>query len=256
MPTYRLDIAYDGAPFFGYAKQPNVRSVQGDLEMALAPHTGEAHTYVAGRTDKGVHASEQVVSFTCDELDTDRVLRSLNRQLAPSIAARSLTEASDDFHARFSATGRAYRYRINNAPVHDPLSAGVTWTVTEELDVDLMHNAIQAAVGEHDFAAYCRRLEERPTTRVVDWAAWRRKGAEVELSIGSPAFCHQLVRSLVAVSVDVGRGRLPNDALGVILASEDRATSKGVAPPQGLTLVAVSYGDQPLPKPGWLPETS
>jgi tRNA pseudouridine38-40 synthase len=256
MPTYRLDLAYDGAPFHGYAKQPNVRTVQGDLEKALAPYTGDAHTYVAGRTDKGVHASEQIVSFTCNTLDTGRVVRSLNRQLAPSIAARRLTKVDDDFHARFSATGRAYRYHINNAPVHDPLSAGVTWTVTEDLDVELMHTAIQAAVGEHDFAAYCRRFEERPTTRVVEWAAWRRTGTQVELSIGSPAFCHQLVRSLAAVSVDIGRDRLPPDALEVILASQDRSTSKGVAPPQGLTLVAVSYGDQPLPKPGWLPEIS
>lgn len=228
MPTYRLDLAYDGAPFHGYAKQPNVRTVQGDLEKALAPHTGAAHTYVAGRTDKGVHASEQIVSFTCTTLDTARVIRSLNRQLAPSIAARRLVQVDDDFHARFSATGRAYRYRINNAPVHDPLSAGVTWTVTEELNAELMHSAIQAAVGEHDFAAYCRRLEDRPTTRVVDWAAWRRSGTQVELSIGSPAFCHQLVRSLVAVSVDVGRGRLPPDALEVILASQDRTADRSV----------------------------
>ena len=99
MPTYRLDLAYDGGRFHGYAKQPDVRTVQGDLESALAPHTGGAETFVAGRTDKGVHASEQVVSFSCGELDTDQVLWSLNRQLAPEIAARDLTKMPDDFHA-------------------------------------------------------------------------------------------------------------------------------------------------------------
>ena len=206
MPTYRLDLAYDGSGFHGYARQPNVRTVQGELEAALGPWTGGVDTFVAGRTDKGVHASEQVVSFACEDLDTDRVVRSLNRQLAPEIAVRRIREADPDFHARFSATGRAYRYRILNAAVHDPFRASVVWTLGDPLDHEAMHGAVQCLVGEHDFAAFCRKHEDRPTTRAVEWAAWRRAGDQVDLSIGASSFCHQMVRSIVAVSADVGRG--------------------------------------------------
>ena len=176
MVTYRLDLAYNGSGFYGYAIQPDVRTVQGELEAALAPHTGAADTFVAGRTDRGVHASGQVVSFTCHELDTARVLRSLNSQLAPEIAARRLREVPAGFHARFSATGRAYRYRIGNSAVHDPLSAVTTWTFTPELDVDAMTRAVEPLVGVHDFVAFCRKREGESTARGVSWVGWRRPG--------------------------------------------------------------------------------
>ena len=175
MPTYRLDLAYDGTDFYGYAKQPDVRTVQGELEAALAPHTGNAETFVAGRTDKGVHATEQVVSFSCDPIDTGRVLWSLNSQIGPEIAARRLTEAASDFHARYSATGRAYRYRVNNSSIHDPLSAAPVFSYAEPLDVDAMNRAVEPLVGSHDFAAFCRKLQGKSTKRIVLWARWRRE---------------------------------------------------------------------------------
>ena len=256
MPTYRLDLAYDGSGFHGYARQPNVRTVQGDLEAALAPWTGGADTFVAGRTDKGVHATGQVVSFTCEPIDPPTVQRSLNRQLAPAIAVHGISEAPEGFHARFSATGRAYRYRILNTAVHDPFTASVAWCMGDPLDETAMDRAVTHLVGEHDFAAFCRRHGERPTTRRVTWAGWRRDGELVELSIGATSFCHQMVRSIVAVSVEVGRGRMAPDAIEVILASRNRATAKGVAPAHGLSLVAVSYEDEELPRPAWIPETS
>ena len=256
MPTYRLDLAYDGSRFHGYARQPNVRTVQGELEAALEPWTGGVDTFVAGRTDKGVHASEQVVSFTCDEIDTDRVLRSLNSRLAPEIAVRRLAMTVPGFHARFSATGRAYRYRILNTAVHDPFRATVVWTVPDPLDVGAMHDAVQCIAGEHDFASFCRRQGDRSTTRAVEWAAWRRREDVVELSIGASSFCHQMVRSIVAVSVEIGRGRLPATAMADLLQARDRSLGKGAAPPGGLTLVAVSYGEEPLARPAWVAETS
>jgi len=255
VPTYRLDLAYNGEGFFGYAKQPNVRTVQGEIEKVLAPYTGDAATVVAGRTDKGVHASEQVVSFICQELDVGRVIRSLNTQLAPEIAARRLVEVPDEFHARFSATGRAYRYRINNAAVHDPLSAGTTWTYDEHLDVDAMNDAIRPLVGVHDFIAFCRKHEGLSTERDVFWVWWRRTDDIVELSIGANAFCHQMVRSIVGVSVEVGRGGVPLDAVPGILASTERHRSAGAAPAHGLVLVAIAYDYEPLPRPSWVPET-
>ncbi len=252
MPTYRLDLAYDGSGFHGYARQPGLRTVQGVLEEALAPYIGDVPTYVAGRTDKGVHALEQVVSFTCGELDTERVVRSLNARLAPEIAVHGLTEVADGFHARFSATGRAYRYRVRNVDVHDPLCAGTEWTVPEPLDVEAMNAGVELLVGEHDFAAFCRRREGRPTVRDVFWAQWRRDGDHVDLSIGANSFCHQMVRSIVAMCVDVGKGRIEPAEVGAVLASGDRQRSRGVAPPHGLILVAVSYDPEPLPRPAWI----
>lgn len=256
MPTYRLDLAYDGSGFHGYAKQPDVRTVQGDLEDALAPHTGAAETSVAGRTDKGVHATEQVVSFTCDDLETDKVLWSLNRQLAPEIAARSLERAADDFDARYSATGRAYRYRISSSPVHDPLSAGTTYTYPEPLDVDAMNEALTPLIGVHDFAPFCRKQEGKSTERLVLWAQWRRTDELIELSIGANSFCHQMVRSIVGVCLEVGRGRISPHAVTDILASSERHRSAGAAPAHGLVLVAVAFDYEPLPRPSWLPEIS
>ena len=255
MPTYRLTLAYDGSGFHGYARQPEVRTVQGDLEAALFRHTGPVDTYVAGRTDKGVHATAQVVSFTSDELDTARVQRSLNAMLAPSIAVLAIDEVDDDFHARFSASGRAYRYRIHNSAVHDPFRDVVMWTYGPELDATAMDVAVRGLVGKHDFAAFCRRHGgSSSTTRRVLWAGWRRSSDVVEMAIGAQSFCHQMVRSIVAVSAEIGRGRRPSSEMEQILESRDRSTAHGAAPAAGLTLVAVSYGDQELPRPGWIAE--
>lgn len=256
MPTYRLDLAYDGSRFHGYARQPNVRTVQGELEDALAPFTGGVATFVAGRTDKGVHATCQVVSFSCDELDEARVVRSLNSRLGPEIAVRALVVAAADFHARFSATGRTYRYRIRNTGVHDPLSASFEWTVAGLLDVEAMNDVAAEMVGRHDFAAFCRRHPNRSTVRDVFWARWRRKADRIDLSIGANAFCHQMVRSIVALCVEVGRGKVCASEVGDVLVSLDRQRTKGVAPPHGLVLVAVSYGDESLSRPSWVATTS
>ncbi|MEN8041104.1 MAG: tRNA pseudouridine(38-40) synthase TruA [Actinomycetota bacterium] len=256
MPTYRLDIAYDGGGFHGYARQPDVRTVQGELEAVLAPYTGGAATHVAGRTDKGVHASEQVVSFACEELDSERVVRSINSQLAPLIAARSLSVVADDFHARYSATGRAYRYRINNSAIHDPLDAATTWTYDEALDDDAMNDAVAMLIGNHDFSAFCRKREGLSNERELLWSHWRRSGNILQLSIGANSFCHQMVRSIVGMCTEIGRGRVPLEAVPGILASPSRHRLAGAAPAHGLTLVAVAFDYEPLPKPSWVPEIS
>jgi tRNA pseudouridine38-40 synthase len=254
--TYRLELAYDGSRFHGYARQPDVRTVQGDLEAALAPWTGGVDTFVAGRTDRGVHASGQVVSFTCDAIDTNRVMRSLNTQLSPEVAVLRIVETDAEFHARFSATGRSYRYVILNTPVHDPLRARIAWNVSEPLDVMGMNHAVQCLVGEHDFAAFCRRSGDTSLVRLVRWAGWGSSEDIVELSIGATSFCHQMVRSIVAVSVEVGRGRMTATDVREILDGGDRSRAKGTAPAHGLTLVSVSYGDEVLPRPDWIPDTS
>lgn len=253
MPTYRLDLAYDGTDFHGFARQPDLRTVQGELEEALAHHTGPVETAVAGRTDKGVHATGQVVSFTSDaELEVDRVARSLNSQLSDGIAVLGLVRVDDGFHARFSATARAYRYDIVNRPVADPLRARTAWHVGEPLDLELMNQASAVLVGEHDFASFCRKAEGQSTTRNVLWAGWQDWSHVVEFSVAANAFCHQMVRSIVALLVDVGRSRLPAADVAAIIAATDRNQARGTAPAHGLALVAVGYPGERFDPPDWL----
>ncbi len=237
-----MRVAYDGSRFHGYARQPEVRTVQGDLEDALFRLVGEVETAVAGRTDKGVHATGQVVSFaTDDEIDVKRVVRSLNRQLAPEIAVSDLEPALEGFSARFSAKERRYVYRILNRVAPDPFRATTTWHYEVPLEVDEMNRAAAAFVGEQDFASLCRRSGDRSTVREVRSAGWRRNGDVLEYHVAASSFCHQMVRSMVAICVDVGRGKIAADSVPAMLEAKDRHAARGAAPPHGLTLVEVEY---------------
>ncbi len=243
MANYRLDLAYVGTGFHGYASQPNVRTVQGELEAALARVIGPVETAVAGRTDKGVHAAAQVVSFRTDhDIDCPRLARSLNTQLGPAVAVLALAEVPDDFHARFSATGRAYRYRVLNREAPDPFLAATTYHYRPPLALGAMREAVQVLIGSHDFASFCRAAPARSTTRdlrVVEWE--EHENGVKELYIAASSFCHQMVRSIVAVALDIGRGKLAPSAMGAILEAHDRGAGRGAAPPHGLTLVGVEY---------------
>jgi tRNA pseudouridine38-40 synthase len=244
--TYRVDLAYDGAGFHGYARQQSVRTVQGDLEAALEPFTGPVETFVAGRTDRGVHAAAQVVSFTvADPIDTAAVTRSLNRRLGPEIAVKRLAEAPEGFHARFSAVGRVYEYLVLDAEAPDPFLARVSWHVTQPLDVAAMDAAAAHLLGEHDFGAFCRRAGDSTLVRLVRAARWVRRptgGADLAVfTIEASSFCHQMVRSIVATCVRIGRGSASPESMAAVLASGDRALTPGPAPPHGLTLVRVDY---------------
>ena len=254
MPTYRLDIAYDGSGFHGYARQPGVRTVQGELETALIRVAGPGETVVAGRTDRGVHAAGQVVSFRAvTPIDPGAVRRSLNRQLGPEIAVLAIAEVSADFDARFSALSRRYRYRILNREAPDPFLATTSWHVPDPLDVEAMNVAAACFEGERDFAAFCRKAEGKSTVRRVLGAHWDRAGDLVDFDIEGSAFCHQMVRSLVALSVAVGRGSVGADQVPAIIESRDRNAARGAAPPHGLTLVAIRYRESPRSDPpmGW-----
>lgn len=242
MTTYRLRVAYDGSRFHGYARQPEVRTVQGELEDALFRVVGEVETAVAGRTDKGVHAAGQIVSFSTDRaIDRARVLRSLNRQLAPEIAVLDLGVAPEGFSARFSAIERRYVYRVLNREVPDPFLAATSWHYEVPLDIDAMNTAASALLGEQDFASLCRKSGDRSTVRLVRAAKWRRNGDLLEFHVAASSFCHQMVRSMVAICVDVGRAKIDADTVPVILAAKDRHAARGAAPPHGLTLVEVRY---------------
>ena len=251
MPTYRIDLEYDGSGFHGYARQPDVRTVQGDLEEALFRLTGPVETAVAGRTDAGVHARGQVVSFvTKDLLDEARVLRSLNSQLNPEIAAMSLRRVAPAFNARFSALSRTYRYLVWNRRFADPFLRHTAWHVPDPLAIGPMNAVTAHVVGEHDFASFCRKAEGRGTVRTVQTCRWFPEAEGLfRFEITASSFCHQMVRSIVALSVAAGRRKVATSDIPVIFAAGDRNAARGAAPAHGLTLWEVAYPAAPVPSP-------
>lgn len=271
--TVRLDLAYRGTGFRGFAANEGVRTVAGELSAALERILGEAPVLtVAGRTDAGVHATGQVVSFqvggeglqriTGDQSEDrlDRLASSLNRLLQPEIAVTAASLAEDGFDARHSATGRAYEYCVRNAAVPDPRYADLEWHVAVPLDVGEMNAAAGRFVGEHDFASFCRRPKDRPDASLVrtvtraHWqaearatgggtAALQQAGAVLRFEIEANAFCHQMVRAIVGECVAVGRGNRAAGGVPTVLAARSRDAAAAIAPPHGLTLVAVRYPD-------------
>lgn len=245
MPTYRLDVAYDGAGFSGYASQPGQRTIQGELEAALERLVASSFTTgVAGRTDAGVHARGQVVSLAAEvQLDLTTLARSLNGLIGPEIAVMAVTQAPDGFDARFSAIWRRYRYLIDRGSAPNPLTRHMAWHVQRPLDVDAMRQVGNALVGEHDFSSFCRLVEGRSNVRRVNELDWRIEGNYLELWIEANAFCHQMVRSIVGYSYDVGRGFSNPDEVERVLGARDRSAVATVAPPHGLTLWEVGYDE-------------
>ncbi len=243
MPTYRMGLAYDGSRYHGYARQEGQPTIQGELEAALATVLGApVETAVAGRTDAGVHALGQVVSFaTDDEVDIGGLARSLNGILGPEIAVTDVSKAVPGFHARFSAIYRRYRYQLSTALAPDPLTRHHVWHVGRSLDIGGMTTVAAAVVGEHDFSSFCRSVKGGDNTRRVDEAEWMEDGNLLTLWIQANAFCHQMVRSLVGLAYDVGRGFTDPAAVPSIIDSRDRGQVATVAPPHGLTLWQVGY---------------
>lgn len=245
MPVFRLDLSYDGSGFRGYAKQPGVRTVQGELEAALARVIGgPVKTAVAGRTDSGVHAHGQVVSFQLDaEIDTNRVIRSMNAFLGGEVVVSSVRVVDDDFNARFSAKSRTYRYLMSLASEPDPLSRHYVWHVTTHVDLELMKATAATFVGTHNFGSFCRSAPGKSNVRRVELSEWV-EAQTLEFWITANAFCHQMVRSLVGFCYDVGRGHIQFEEVAPIM---ERGHRSGVgpvgtvAPAHGLTLWAVGY---------------
>ena len=271
--TVRLDVAYRGTGFRGFVANESVRTVAGELGAALERILGEVPVLrVAGRTDAGVHATGQVVSFRIggeglrritgdqnadnqpegrpDSSDgRDRLGRlesSLNRLLQPEIALTAASLAEDHFDARHSAIARAYEYRIRNATHPDPRSADLEWHVAAPLDLDQMNAGAGHFVGEHDFSSFCRRPKDRPEAslvRTVSTARWSVEGAQWLFEIEANAFCHQMVRAIVGQCVAVGRSHRAAADVPAVLAARSRDAAAAIAPPHGLTLVAVRYPD-------------
>lgn len=245
MVRHRLDLGYDGTDFSGWAMQPGRRTVCGVLTEAMATvlRTPVALT-VAGRTDAGVHATGQVAHVDLPvHLDAANLVRKLARLLPPDVRVYRVTPVPDAFDARFGALRRHYRYRVTTAPYGaDPLRARDTLAWPHRLDVDAVNAASAALLGEHDFAAFCKRRDGATTVRALqrlDWAVAR--DGVVTAYVSADAFCHSMVRSLVGALLDVGRGRRDAAWPGSLLQRGERASEVTVAPAHGLTLIGVDY---------------
>lgn len=242
MTRYRIDLGYDGSGFHGYARQEGLRTIQGELEKALSTVLGATvETSVAGRTDAGVHARGQVASFETDMAVEDGLVRSLNGIVGPEIAVYSILAAAADFHARFSAKWRRYRYSIDTNPAPDPLERHRVWHVGRPLDLEAMDLSAGAFLGEHDFSSFCRSVEGSGNRRLVTHIGWQHEGGRSDLWIQANAFCQQMVRSIVGHCYDVGRGFSRAEDTAGVIAAGDRSAVITVAPPHGLTLWEVGY---------------
>jgi len=243
----RATVAYDGTGYSGFAVQADgTRTIGGELTDALTRVIGHpVELTCAGRTDSGVHAWGQVISFDADpaDLDLEALQRSINKLLRPQIAIREIECVSPDFDARFSAIARTYRFSILNGATPSPFLATTAWWIEAPLDLRAMRLACDPLIGEHDFSAFCRRPNDDAslTRRVLD-ARWDENGDDVlEFWITANAFCHQMVRSIVGTLVEVGLGKKRAGELTGIIRSGDRSEAGQLAPPHGLCLWSVAY---------------
>ena len=249
MTRWRLDIAYDGANFSGWAAQPGRRTVQGELETWIPRvlRLGEPTPLtVAGRTDAGVHARGQVAHVDLpDDIDTSSILRRLARVLNPDVVVRSIRPVPGEFDARFSALWRRYVYRLwDESSRPDPLTRFHVASVRGHLDLDRLNMAGDSLLGLHDFAAFCKYREGATTIRtLLDCHAERLDDpcGTIEVTVRADAFCRSMVRSLIGALTAVASGRRDQHWLDEVAASTSRASSVLVMPACGLTLEEVGY---------------
>lgn len=246
--TYRATVQYDGTAYQGFQRQRDGTStVQAAIETALEQISGHPVVVVgAGRTDTGVHALGQVVSFTIDwspRHGNAALLRAMNANLPRDIVALDVTEAAPGFHPRFSARRRSYRYRIHVSAVPDLFRRDRVWHLVEPLDVVAMDAAAKLLLGEHDFATFGRAPVGENTSRTVFEATCRPQDDEVWFTITANAFLNRMVRSLMGSIKEVGTGKWQLADFRAALEAKSRGRSATAAPPQGLCLVAVEYED-------------
>jgi tRNA pseudouridine38-40 synthase len=245
----KLTLEYDGTHYVGWQIQENGPTVQGRIQRALAELLGESVTVTgAGRTDSGVHAAGQVAHFDSPRsLPLKAYWMGLNGMLPEDIAVVTAEEVAPSFDARRWARGKRYRYRIGNRRARSPMRRNTHWEIFQPLDLDAMRRAAEALIGQHDFQAFRAADCQSPTsvrklTRIdVTGAA----GDEIVIDVEGTAFLKHMVRNIVGSLADVGRAKKPFTWLGELLEQRDRTLAGMTAPPQGLTLVEVLYGDGP-----------
>jgi tRNA pseudouridine38-40 synthase len=242
---YRATIEYDGTQYYGFQRQRSAPTIQESIEQALASLAGEPVRITgAGRTDTGVHALGQVISFDLHwpaRHGVAALQRALNANLPEDIVVLQLTEAPDGFHPRFDARQRTYHYLICNTPVRRPLCRKRCWHVSRPLDVDLMNQAAALLVGTHDFGTFGRPPKGENTIRQVYQAFWWRNGDRLRFEITANAFLYRMVRSLVGSLKMVGAGGWTVEQFRDAFEAGQRAHSATAAPACGLYLVSVNY---------------
>jgi len=245
--TLKLTLQYDGTEYVGWQRQASGTSIQGVLEEALRPIEG-AHVAVhgAGRTDAGVHATGQVCSFVLTaSIGTETLPRALNAVLPGDIRVAAAEEVPHGFHARFSATGKVYEYRIVHARFIAPFIRRYAWHVVQALDVAAMREAAACLVGEHDFSAFRAAGSDVHTSvrtvRRIDWIEGDGPETPLVFRIEGDGFLRHMVRNIVGTLVEIGWGRWPAPRMAEMLESRDRARAGSTAPPHGLFLTTVLY---------------
>ena len=249
MARYQLTLAYDGTDFFGSQRQAKRRTVQGELESALRKLRWTGHSILlSGRTDTGVHATGQVAACDLDWAHTDEELvRALNSSLPNDMAVRNTKIIDDDFHPRFDARSRTYRYRIFFRPTRDPIRERYAWRIIQQKNIDLLKKAAKVFLGTHDFSAFGSPTTPKgPTVRTVMKSAWTQTAEdEWQYEVQADAFLYRMVRRLVFVQVAAAQGKLHVDAILKALKQTKSAKRSvfpsGLAPAHGLTLVHVEY---------------
>jgi len=247
MARYQVVLAYDGTHFAGYQRQKDLRTVQGTVEAGLRKLGWEGRAVLsAGRTDTGVHAAGQVIAFDLEWAHSPHdLLEAMNANLPPDIAAQHAQVSHPDFHPRYDALGRRYRYRLFCKPVRSPLRERYAWRIWPDLDFLQLQKAAQPLIGTHDFGAYGSPLRSGGSTlRTVFSARWQVKEEDLVFDIAANAFLYHMVRRLVYLQVLVGLGKLELDNFVAGLTSKT-PYQPGLAPSQGLVLAEVIY-----PEPG------
>jgi len=245
VPVVKLVLEYDGTRYVGWQVQPNGPSIQAEVERALAAlHKAPRRVTAAGRTDAGVHARGQVVSFPEDRpLPLSAYVRGMNALLADDVAVRAASIEPDGFDARRSARGKRYRYAIENLPTRAPLSRLRAWQLFGALDVAAMRDAARHLVGRHDFASFqaadCAADHAVREVRRLDVVG--AAGERIDVTVEATAFVKHMVRNLVGTLVEVGQGKRVADSMPALLAAADRTLAGRTAPPHGLYLEEVFY---------------
>lgn len=246
MPRFKLTLEYDGGPFVGWQRQDNGFSIQQALEEAVERFCGETvEVASAGRTDAGVHALGQVahIELASERFDAGTVMKALNFHLRPApIVVLAAERAADDFHARFSATRRAYLYRILNRPAPPALERGRVWHIPQRLDAAAMAEGAAALVGHHDFTTFrATACQSASPVKTLDRLSVERFGEEIHIRAGARSFLHHQVRNMVGTLKLVGEGKWTAADVAQALAARDRAAGGPTAPADGLYLVSVGY---------------
>lgn len=246
MRNIRLTIEYRGTDYRGLQRQLDRPTVQGELEKALAVLLRDKPKITAAsRTDRGVHATGQVVNFkTASRMTVGRVKRALNGLLPDDIAVREACQVPDSFHARRDAKLREYRYSILDRREPSPIQREFVYHVPQALDVEQMQEALKVLIGTHDFVSFCvATSSKKGCVRTIEAARIERRDDLVELTVRADAFVHQMIRTIVGTLVEIGQGKRPAADMAGILAARDRRQAGKTAPPSGLTLTRIWYED-------------